>query len=286
MKAICDRAALLDAVNLVSSAVASRSPKPQLTCVKLQADRGDDAGELTLSATDGEVALRLSTAHVDVQDTGEALAPADKLRQIVAAEDREQTLTLKTEDDKLHIHGADAKFAVFGYPPADFPPPPDHAEAAGRARFTLTVEAGELDALIARTLFATARETSRYAINGVLFKRSGKKLEMVATDGRRLALARGAANDAAGDDDAHCIIPSKALNLVAKLADDPAEPVRVAVTDNQAVFAFGALDGPPRATLSTQLVEGAFPPYEDVIPKDQDKKATFDVAARQRRQLP
>ncbi|MFI4881150.1 MAG: DNA polymerase III subunit beta, partial [Phycisphaerales bacterium JB064] len=62
MRVVCDRGALLEAVNVVSSVAASRTPKPQLTCVKLSAGRDGDAGELTLAATDGEIGLRLRTA--------------------------------------------------------------------------------------------------------------------------------------------------------------------------------------------------------------------------------
>ncbi|TVQ32749.1 MAG: DNA polymerase III subunit beta [Phycisphaeraceae bacterium] len=279
MKVICDRAALLDAINLVSGVVATRTPRPQLTCVKLTAMKEGDAGRLVLAATDAEVSLRLSTANVDVQEEGEALIPAQKLQQIIAAEENEPTLTLETDEDMMHVRGADARFKVFGYPSGDFPPVPEFPGADERGvRTVFRVGASELDTLISRTLFATARENSRYAINGVLMKVHGKKIEMVATDGRRLALARGVADSAPGDEAVSCIIPTKALALCAKLIDGE-DAVRIAITENQAIFAFGHPEEPPRAALATSLVEGAFPPYEDVIPRDQDKKAVFDVAA-------
>lgn len=283
MKVICDRGALLEGINLVSGAVAARTPRPQLQCVKLTATKSGGAGELILSATDAEIALRLSLSKVDVQKAGEALIPADKIRQIVSAEDNEPTLTIETEGDAIHIRGGDAHFKVFGYPTADFPPIPDFAGVVAgtggspKAKAVLTHPAGSLGELVSRTLFATARETSRYAINGVLFKRDGKRLEMVATDGRRLALAR--ANLVGGEKDAkavQCIIPSKGLGMLQKLIQDHEEPVQIAITDTQILFSFGTAGSPGRAVLVSNLVEGAFPPYEDVIPKDQDKKVTFD----------
>ena len=273
MKVICDRAVLLDAINLTAGVVASRTPKPQLTCVKLVATNDGDS-MLTLGATDAEIAIRLTTANVQVDEPGEALIPAEKLRQIIAAEDREQTLTLITKDDELEIRGKDAKFKVFGYPAADFPKLPKESDATGKNAFE--VPANDLSALIARTIFATARENSRYAINGVLLKCDGKTIQMVATDGRRLAIAKASAGSGASGVEAIAIIPSKALNLVGKLTASPDENVRVAITDNQAIFAFGDEATGSSAILSTTLVEGAFPPYEDVVPKDQDKKATFD----------
>jgi len=287
MKVICDRSALLDGINLISGAVAGRTPRVQLQCVKLEATKKGSTGELTLLATDGELSMRLKLLQVDVQQTGEALIPADKLRQIIGAEDSEPTLTLETEEDAMHIRGRDAHFKVYGYPAADFPPIPDMGSViAGtseiaKAKAVFAHSAAALDGIITRTVFATARENSRYAINGVLMKRDGKRLEMVATDGRRLALCR--TQLAASDKDTKavsCIVPTKALQMIQRLISNPEEQVQIAITDNQiffSVLAVGEKDpAGGRATLSSNLVEGSFPPYEDVIPKDHDKKVTFD----------
>ncbi len=278
----------MDAVNHVASVVPQRTPTPALSCVKLVAKKVGSAGELTLSGTDAETSLHLTLTAVDVQKPGEVAVPADKLRAIVSAEDGEPTLTIETEGDQCHIRGTNAHFRVFAYPAKDFPAMPDFGAAvAGTgpdpAKAVFTQSAGAMLELVSRTVFATARETSRYAINGVLMKRDGKKLEMVATDGRRLAVARAQLTGPSAKGDAvTCIIPSKALNIFTKLARDPEENVRIAVSDSRVYFSFemaGAKDekaekgGPgPRAVLSSVLVEGSFPPYEDVIPKDQDKK--------------
>ncbi len=284
MKVICDRSALLNAINTVSGAVASRTPRVQLTCVKLSATKAGGVGELTLSGTDAEMSLHLKISQVDVQEPGEALIPADKLRQIVSAEDEEATLTIESQADFCHIRGADAQFKVYGFPPAEFPPLPDFADVVAgthgqtKAKAVFTQPAGLLDSIISRTIFATARENSRYAINGVLMKREGKKLEMVATDGRRLALCRTTLASA-GDKDAKsisCIIPTKALSQFQKLVRDGEENVQIAITDNQIHFSFGSDKDPHRAVLSSNLIEGSFPPYDEVIPKDQDKKISFD----------
>lgn len=278
MKLICDRAALQEAVNLASGVVAARSPKPQLTCIKLTAKKTGKggAGTITLAATDAEISLRLNRSDVEVQEEGETLIPADKLRSIVAALDDQPTLTLSTDGDVCKIHAPGADFKVFGFPASDFPPVPEFP-TQGASR--MTVEADLLQQLISRTIFSTARDNSRYAMNGVLLKRAGKKLEMVATDGRRLALARGTCEAAAGDDATTCIVPTKALSMAQKLITGAVEKVRIAVTENQIVFAFDEGGDAKSATtvLVSNLLEGSFPPYEEVIPKDHDKKATFDV---------
>jgi DNA polymerase-3 subunit beta len=261
MKVICDRGALVESLGLVGGVVASRTPKPVLTCVKLSASA--EEASLTLAGTDLEIAVRLSTPRVEVQEGGEALIPADKLSQIVR-ESTDPTLTLETEDDVAHITGQDSKFKIFGYSPGEFPPIP---EFQGEADFEIS--AAELHRLVAMTLFATARETSRYAINGVLFEREKNKLNVVATDGHRLAMARGQCDAKSEEEARPAIVPSKALNLLLKLFDDADQTVRVQVVENQILFASD------EALLSSNLIESKFPPYQDVIPKDGDKKATI-----------
>ena len=182
MKVICDRGALLETLNLVGPVVVARTPKPVLACVQVTAD---DAG-LTLAATDMEASIRVTTPRVEVAEPGTALILADKLSQIVR-ESVDPTLTLETEGEATHIRGQDAHFKVFGYPAGDFPPLP---EFKGEPHFTIT--SVQLGKLIHQTIYATARENSRYAINGVLMERDGNKVTVVATDGHRLTRAKGA----------------------------------------------------------------------------------------------
>lgn len=286
MKVICDRTALLDAVNLVASVTPTRSPQLQLSCLKLTASKlPDGSGQLTLAGSDAETSLHLVVDRVDVAEPGAAVADAAKLKQIIAAEDGDATLTLETSgDQQLLIKGQDARFSVFTLPPTDYPPLPDLAKAVAgtgpeAARAVFTHDAGTLLDAITRTSFATARETSRYAINGVLLKRADKHLELVATDGRRLALARcplPKSSAPAPGQAVACIVPTKCLNLVKNLITDRDENIQIAIGDSRIFFAFRSAatpdDAPPSAVLSSTLVEGSFPPYEDVIPKDQDKK--------------
>jgi DNA polymerase-3 subunit beta len=235
-----------------------------LQCVKLTAA----ADVLTLAATDLEVGLRLGVEQVEVQEEGESLIPADKLAQIVRSSD-DSTLTVESDDHTVHIRGADSHFTIYGFDPKEAPAVREFDTDA----VDCTIDAGAFQTLIHRTRFAAAAEHSRYAINGILFDRDGRNLRMVATDGRRLAVATGHCENV--KEKATCIIPTKALGLIDKLITDPDASVRVAVLENQALFGVG--EGPGEAVLSSNLVEGSFPPFEDVIPKDQDKKVTSDV---------
>lgn len=291
---------MLEAVNLIAAVVPARTPSPALSCVKLTASKTGGVSCLTLQGTDAETALELNLTQVDVAQAGVAVVSADKLRQIVqTVVQSDPTVTLELEGDTCHIKGSHSRFRIFAFNAADYPAVPAFNPATGvpNARAQFSQPAGMMMRLISRTMFATAKETSRYAINGVLLKRDGKRLEMVATDGRRLALCRtqlkpSAITPGSADGPVSCIIPTKALALFTRLVGDPDSNVRMAITDNRVFFAFedGSISGgaggkkdakkeadtslPPRAVLSSTLVEGAFPPYEEVIPKDQDKKAT------------
>ena len=271
MKVICNRGALLDALTVTGNVVASRTPKPVLQCVKLSA--ADD--RLTLAATDLEVAIRYSDSQVQVEQGGEVLLPADKLRDIVR-ESMDDTLSIEVGADKegasgggvASIKGQDSLFKIFTQRVSDFPPVPDFAGEAD-----LEIAAGHLKQLIGQTLFAAAREQTRYAFNGVLVTAKAQKINLVSTDGRRLAMAKGdLVSDKLPKDGGKAIVPTKALVLVDKLIDDPEETVGVQVRENQVIF------HTPSATLTSNLVEGQFPPYEDVIPKDADKKMTASTA--------
>lgn len=132
-----------------------------------------------------------------------------------------------------------------------------------------------MQSAIRQTLFATAKESTRYALNGVLWEVKGKKLSLVATDGRRLARSqiRLAAAPAKNLEAAKIIVPSKTLALLEKIVGDEKETTSIKFVDNQAIFACG------NTVISSNLVEGTFPKYEDIIPTDYDKKLTLPTEA-------
>jgi DNA polymerase-3 subunit beta len=267
MKLICDRLSLSDALTMASGVVASRTPSPVLLCLKLTAKKSSSGGTLQISATDSEIGLVLTVPNVDIKEEGEALIPADKLNQIVRACD-DATVSISVDRTLATISTESSTFKVFGYEPREFP---GVRKPSDRTDFE--VDAGTLRRLINRTSFATARDDSRYAISGVLVDRKKTQLRLVATDGRRLAVARGTCKG--GDSDITFIVPTKALNALLRLMSDPDAAVRVAREGNQVIFQVG--DASSGATLVSSVDERAFPPFEDVIPKEHDRRATCDA---------
>lgn len=270
MKLLVNRAALVEALGLASSVVLSRTPKPVLTCVKLTAGSSGNAKTLTVAATDMEIALQYTLTQVDIATAGVALIPAGKLSEIVN-NSPDDTLTLDATGDTTAIKGSDAAYKVFGYNAEEFPP---ISGMEGEPDFTLS--AGALRQLLDRTRFAAAKEMTRYAINGVLFEKKGKKLMLVATDGHRLAQTKDETSDGGTGRDLSAVVPIKAINLIERLLTDPEQTVALQFKENKLFVQVSSEAGGITATMSTALVEGTFPPYNDVIPKDSDKKVTIN----------
>jgi len=282
MKVTGNRAVLSEGVQMAASVAAHRSPKPALACVKIEAGKQ----ELTLLATDLEVGVRIKVPAVEVQEAGQALVPAERVNAILRElTDEKVTLAVTGETTVIETAGpagakASARFKILGEDPADFPVVPEF-----RADGAFAVNMDVMKDMIARTLFATARESTRYALNGVLVEVEGNKIQMVATDGRRLALARGeckpvgktTAESSRKGERRSGIVPAKAMNLIERCIAGRAGAglaVQVVLTDREILVRSPEVDGKAWETYS-RLVEGHFPKYEDVVPadKDLDKKA-------------
>jgi len=261
MKVIAQTAALQDALSLAGSIVATRTPKPVLQCVKLVAKDNT----LTVLATDLEAGARYKITAVQVEQEGEALVPADRLSGIVR-ESTDESLTIQTEKEACLVRGAGSRFKIFGYDPGEYPAVAEFGDSGD-----FQVPANVLGTMISRTLFAAAKAHSHYAISGVLWEATGKKLQLVATDGHRLALAKGSLAKSAAKD-VTAIVPSKLMALIARIADDAEEMLEVKVLESQILVRTA------RAVLVSSLVQGNFPKYTDVIPKDTSAKATIETS--------
>jgi DNA polymerase III subunit beta len=262
MKVIAQTAALQEALNLAGAIVAARTPKPVLQCVKLTAAQK----MLTMQATDLEVGCTFTITAVEVEEEGQALVPAARLAGIVRETSDEESLRLQTDKEACLVRGASSHFKVFGYDPAEYPAVTEFPEPAD-----FQIPAGQLVTMINRTLFAAAKAHSHYAISGVLWEASGKKLSLVATDGHRLAQTKGTLKKASAKD-VLAIVPAKLMGLILRLATDAEEMLDVKILENQILLRTA------RSVLVGSLVQGNVPKYGDVIPKEANRKATIQTA--------
>ncbi len=265
MKASFNREALAEALGLLTSVVPGRTPKPILRCLQITANKK----EVRICATDLEVGINHLISEVQVEDAGEVIIPADRLAAVVR-ESADEVLSLETTEGACEIKGADSHFIIYGQEPGQYPAVPGFDGDSD-----LEIALGELKAGIEQCLFATARESSRYAINGVLWEIKGKKILLVATDGRRLARCRAdlASTPSGKALAAKMIVPAKTMSLLDKVGGDDKEAVAIKLLDNQVLISCA------NVVISSSLVEGNFPKYEDIIPKDYDKKLKLSTEA-------
>lgn len=264
MKFTCPRVALLDAMKIASSAVAARTTKPILANVKAVAS-GDT---LTLTAQDMEIGIRYELRGVQVAKMGEAILAAPQLNAILRESD-DADVTVDASDDGAAVKIGASKFTLPGYPVNEFPGLPEIDAGADYHE----VSAGDLRALIRRTVFAAdKKDSTRFALSGVLWEVDGKVVRLVGTDSKRLSVAEkpAATHGTAPKSRSSHLVPPKALAvLVANMTDD-GELVRVVLRPNEAMFRT------ERAVIYTRLLEGRFPPYGDII-KQTRKLATQKV---------
>ena len=255
MKLKCSREALYEAVQFTGALASTRMAKPILQNIKLVAENK----RLELMATDLETSIRFRVENVQIVNVGAVTVSANRLLGILR-ESPDDQMDIESDDSKCIIRGADSTFEMLGDDPADFPEIPEMTE-------DIPVEIARADfiEMVDKTVFAAASESTRYALNGVCFIFGSDKLEMVATDGRRLAHIKRKAKGVK-EDMGSIIVPPKALQHVRKLLTEDDEAVHVNVSENRIVFQT------TRALVSSVLVEGHFPPYKEVIPKDCDKK--------------
>jgi DNA polymerase-3 subunit beta len=245
--------------------VPSRTPKPILRCVRLTAAEKD----VQICGTDLEVAITCVLSEVQVEEPGQVVVPADRLAAIVR-ESSDEVLGVAATEGMCEVTGADSHFTIYGQEPDQYPAVPDFEGPPD-----IDVALDSLKDGIEQCLFATAKESSRYAINGVLWEVKGKKLLLVATDGRRLARTRIdlPSSPARKLAQQNAIVPAKTMALLSKIPSHDKDTVGLKLKESRALIACG------NVVLSSNLVEGKFPNYEDIIPKDYDKKLTLSTEA-------
>lgn len=266
MKVTCQTEGLLAACQIAQMAVAPRTTKPVLSNVKAIAH--DDA--LVLMATDLEVGIRYELRGIKVSRGGSAILQVGKLVNILReATDAELTIDAGAETTKVTMRGG--RYELPGGDPAEFPDVPTFDDG-GRYH---EVTAGVLRTMIKRTQFAANRKDSsaRFSVHGVLWEAEKGKARLVATDTKRLALMEGPA-ELFGEPEAKPqshLVPLKAIALLERNLTDDGERIRVALKTNDALFQT------ERATIYTRLVEGRFPPYQQIMPKKSAIRFAFSA---------
>ncbi len=221
-----------------------------------------------MTATDLEIQIQ---ATVDLSDnktvkpqSTETTLPARKMLDILRTLPDGIDMKFTKSDGVIKILSGKTKFNLQTLPPSDFPMLSDKKD---NDPLSIVMPQHELKKKLLQVQYSMAAQDIRYYLNGLLIQVQHGNIEMVATDGHRLAYTDCAINNDSPPN--QFIIPRKAITELIKLLDDTAGEIKIEKTENQASFDLGEIK------LITKLVEGTFPDYQRVIPKDYEKVFTI-----------
>ena len=257
------KADLQKELQLCQGVVEKRSTIPILSNVLLKAADG----RLQIAATDLDVTI-LSSCAARITTPGGVTIEAKRLFDVVRSlPDDDVHFTLQ-ENNSMLIESGTAKFRLLGLPAEDYPTLPTVNVSEG---FTLPLD--ELKTMVGKVKFAITHEETRFQLNGALLKVQPNKMEMVATDGHRMALINfpsGITGKGKKGSDLTILIPRKALDEILRLEAGENGTVQFGVSDNQLFFEAGD------RRLLARMIDVNFPNYMEVISRDNDRRVMVD----------
>jgi DNA polymerase-3 subunit beta len=267
MRVSCLQENLAHGLSLVSRAVSTRSALPVLANILLSAENG----RLRLAATNLEIGITCWIG-AQVEEEGAITVPARTLVDLVnslPAEPVELALTVRTQT--LNLRCARTQANIKGIDAQEFPIMPS-AETPGT---TILMDSAELREAIAQTVFAAATEDTRPILTGVHARFQGQQVSLAAADGYRLSV-RNARLAEPIEQPLTMIIPARALNELLRVSGEGEEgeavTIKLPAGRNQVLFHLGTVD------LVSQLIEGNYPDYGQIIPKSHTTRTVMSVA--------
>lgn len=259
MELLFEKENLLKAIQVVQGVAAGRNTLPILSNVLIDAT----SDQIVIASTDLEVGIRMVVPGT-INEGGAITLSARKLAEIARELPPAEITFTTTASDRIEIVCAQGTYKMIGLPDDEFPNLPTIQDDF------FTIDGEVLRSMIHKTEFAAATEETRYFLNGLYFYLTPDITQMVATDGRRLAIASNSPLTPAPQAATGIIVPLKAVREIVKTFPESQE-VRLCLRENQILFADDV------ATLTSRLVEGEYPKYEQIIPKDNDGQVILDV---------
>lgn len=261
MRFTISREKLQEGLTAVAASIPAKTTLPVLANILVEAtERG-----IRLSGTDLDIAVSTEVT-ADVESQGAITIPAKKLTEIARELPPSPVRIAAAGEQRVTLDCGKSHFKILGLPKDEFPSFP-----AVRFNESWRIRSGDLQKLIQHTSFAVSTEESRPILNGVLWELRPEEMRMVATNGHRLAKMEIPVKSS-GAPSSDLIVPPKALEQVRRLfpAD---EELEIARGENHLGFRS------PFTAVFTRLIEGPYPPYDQVIPKDNNRVAVADKAS-------
>ena len=261
MKLKIQKEEIQHALQRIQGIVDKKTTMPILSHFLLKADK-----TASLMATDLDIALK-GPLNAEISKKGSLCIPARKLFEIAKEVDGE--ITLETQDNNwIKVTSGKSTFKLMGLPEEDFPALPEMKDSE-----ELNIAADTLKTMIEKTIYATGESDTRYTLNGLLmhFKPVKDKIELkiVGTDGHRLSVI-AASIDGNISEEKKLILPKKAAMELKKLIEGTSGNITIHIGKNHIFFSTDDI------VLTSRLIEGTYPNYEQVVPKDNEKKVIIE----------
>jgi DNA polymerase-3 subunit beta len=261
MRFTISREKLQEGLTAVTATIPAKTTLPVLANILVETtEKG-----IRLSGTDLDIAVSTEVA-ADVEAQGAITIPAKKLSEIARELPPSPVKMAAAGEQRVTLDCGRSHFKILGLPKDEFPSFP-----AVRFNESWRIRSGELQKLISHTSFAVSTEESRPILNGVLWELRPEMMRMVATNGHRLAKMELPIKTASAPS-SDLIVPPKALEQVRRLFPED-EELEIARGENHLGFRS------PFTSVFTRLIEGPYPPYDQVIPRDNNRIAVADRAA-------
>ncbi|KOR32649.1 hypothetical protein TI05_05965 [Achromatium sp. WMS3] len=218
--------------------------------------------KMLLIGTDSEIEIR-TTTDIERDDETEIAftVSARKFHDISKALPENAQIHITIDDERIIIRSGRSRFSLGTLPAEDFP-----SLEITPADYSFTVEANFLKRLLKHTHFSMGYQDVRYCLNGLLLDLTSERLRCVATDGHRLALSEGPITC---EQERQILLPRKAVQELIRVLDNYEHEVTVETSLGFCRFKIG------ETIFTTKLIDGQFPNYQRVIPKNMENTATF-----------
>ena len=259
MKFSINREELIRPLQQVAGVVERRQTLPVLSNLLLQVTDSD----VSMTGTDLEVEM-IGRLQADISEPGEITVPARKLVDICREIPEKADIEFMLQEGRVEIRSGRFRSTLATLPAVDFPSVDQSAP-----ELTVDIDAKVLKKLLDKTAFAMAQQDVRYFLNGMLIEMGNGHLRSVATDGHRLALADQVMESLDGPVK-QVILPRKGVIEIQRLLQELEGQVSLAIGSSHLCAVSNQF------TLTTKLVDGKFPDYERVIPRNGDKIVLSD----------
>lgn len=257
MKCIIEKNKLADAVRIVAGVISSRPTRPILSNVLIVAE----GNKARFVATDLDIAIE---TRVDAVTAGKTAltVPAKKLAAIADHLSTGEVELIADKHNCLAINKDSSAFKLHGLSADEFP----RALAKNGAHKTFSLDQPILKRLLKLTAFSMSTDESRYVLNGALFAVKQQQLQLITTDGRRLSVATVKAQNSEGGE---MVVPAKTIDQITRLLGDSG---KVDVAYNEREVIFDLVSDAATIKLTSNLIEGRYPTYKQVIPTESNAK--------------